>query len=166
MAYTLLFRGATVVDGAGSPRFRADVAIEAERIAAIGDLRSETAERVVDTQGLVLSPGFIDVHAHSDLPLLADPRDEPKIRQGVTSELLGADGLSYAPLSQELLAQVRRYLAGLYGNPEVDIQSQSVATFMERFDQRTAVNTFYVVPHQALRLMTGGWHGGPAAEVQ
>src|SRR2546421_11882184 len=107
MAYSLLFRGATVVDGTGRPGHRADVAIEGERIAAIGDLTSQTAARVVDAHGLVLSPGFIDVHAHSDLPLLADPRDEPKIRQGVTTELLGADGLSYAPLSQELLAQVR-----------------------------------------------------------
>jgi N-acyl-D-amino-acid deacylase len=166
MAYAMLFRGATVVDGTVTPGYRADVAVDGERIATIGDLTSETARREIDAHGLVLSPGFIDVHAHSDLPLLADPQNEPKIRQGVTSELLGADGLSYAPLSQELLTQVRRYLAGLYGNPDVDIPSHSVAEFMARFDRRTAGNTYYVVPHQALRLMAGGWRGGPATEAQ
>jgi N-acyl-D-amino-acid deacylase len=114
----------------------------------------------------VLSPGFIDVHAHSDLPLLAGPRDEPKIRQGVTTELLGADGLSYAPPSRELLADVRRYLPGPYGHPDIDIPSQSVAEFMQRLDQRTAVNTFYLVQHQALRLKASGWHGGPTTEAQ
>src|SRR5438067_6217896 len=106
MDYTLLFKGARVVDGSGGPGYRADVALEGERIAAVGNLSGASAARVVDAGGLVLAPGFIDVHAHSDLPLLADSRDEPKVRQGVTTELLGADGLSYAPLSETLLREV------------------------------------------------------------
>jgi N-acyl-D-amino-acid deacylase len=81
--------------------------------------------------------------------------------------LLGADGLSYAPLSAARLAEVRHYLAGLYGDPEEAIASESVAAFTGQFDGRAATNTFYMVPHQALRLMTSGWRGGPptAAEL-
>ena len=115
MTYSLLFRGAQVVDGTGTPAFKADVGVEGETIAAIGDLASADATRVVDASGRVVCPGFIDVHSHSDLPLLTAPRSEPKVRQGITTELLGADGLSYAPLTPELLADVKFYLAGLYG---------------------------------------------------
>ncbi|MBV9599904.1 MAG: D-aminoacylase [Chloroflexi bacterium] len=166
MSFSLLVRNARVVDGSGSPAFQADVGVEGERIGAIGNLTTAEAQRVVDAGGRVVCPGFIDVHSHSDLPLLTRPRSEPKIRQGITTELLGADGLSYAPLSPALLAEVKSYLAGLYGNPQVDIASESVASFTRQFDGRAATNTLYVVPHQALRLMTCGWRNGPATESE
>jgi N-acyl-D-amino-acid deacylase len=167
VSYSLLFRGARVVDGTGDSAFRADVAVDGETIAAVGDLSSATASRVVEARGRVLAPGCIDVHSHSDLPLLADPKSEPKIRQGITTELLGADGLSYAPLSGALLAEVKYYLAGLYGNPDVEIASESVAAFTRQFDGNAATNILYMVPHQALRLTTCGWRNGSptAAEL-
>lgn len=158
----LLFKGAQVVDGSGGPAVRTDVATNGSRIAAVGDLRQADAARVIDASGLTLCPGFIDVHSHSDLPLLADPRSEPKVGQGITTELLGADGLSYAPLTPPLLQDVRKYLAGLYGNPDTEIPSDSVAAFLTRLDHRTSSNTVYLVPHQALRLMVRGWRGGTA----
>ena len=158
----LLFKGAQVVDGSGAAAVRADVATKGSRIAAVGDLPQADAARVIDANGLTLCPGFIDVHSHSDLPLLADPRSEPKVGQGITTELLGADGLSYAPLTPPLLQDVRTYLAGLYGNPDVEIPSDSVMAFLKRLDNRTSTNTVYLVPHQALRLMVRGWRGGPA----
>jgi N-acyl-D-amino-acid deacylase len=162
--FTLLFKHARLVDGSGAPAVAADVATEGSRIAAIGDLADANAARVIDATGLTLCPGFIDVHSHSDLPLLADPRSEPKIGQGITTELLGADGLSYAPLTPALLQDVRRYLAGLYGTPDVEIPSDSVDAFLTRLDNQTSTNTVYLVPHQALRLMVRGWRGGPAAD--
>jgi N-acyl-D-amino-acid deacylase len=162
--FTLLFKHARLVDGSGAPAVTADVATSGSRIASIGDLTDAKAERVIDAAGLTLCPGFIDVHSHSDLPLLADPRSEPKIGQGITTELLGADGLSYAPLTPALLQDVRMYLAGLYGNPDVDIPSDSVDAFLRRLDNQTSTNTVYLVPHQALRLMVRGWRGGPASE--
>jgi N-acyl-D-amino-acid deacylase len=165
-SYSLLFRGGRVVDGSGSPAVQADVAVEGETIAAVGDLSSVDAERVVDARGRVLCPGFIDVHSHSDLPLLSSPKSEPKIRQGITTELLGADGLSYAPLSSALLDEVKYYLAGLYGKPSVEIASGSVAAFTRQFDGRAATNTLYVVPHQALRLMVCGWRNGPPDDTE
>jgi N-acyl-D-amino-acid deacylase len=166
MSYSLLIRGARVVDGTGGAAFQADLAVEGDVIAAIGDLSSADASRVVDATGHVLAPGFIDVHSHSDLPLLASPGSEPKIRQGITTELLGADGLSYAPLSEALLAEVKYYLAGLYGNPEIDIASESVAAFTQQFDGRAATNILYMVPHQALRLMTCGWRVAPPSQAE
>src|SRR5689334_22759237 len=89
--FTLLFKGAQLVDGSGAPAVRADVATKGPRITAVGDLAQADAARVIDASGLTLCPGFIDVHSHSDLPLLADARSEPKIGQGITTELLGAD---------------------------------------------------------------------------
>ena len=133
---------------------------------AIGDLSAPEATRIVEADGRVLCPGFIDVHSHSDLPLLTRPGNEPKVHQGVTTELLGADGLSYAPLSPARLEEVKYYLAGLYGNPRVDIASQSVAEFTRQFEARAATNTLYVVPHQALRLMTCGWRDGPPSDLE
>jgi N-acyl-D-amino-acid deacylase len=154
------------VDGFGAPAVTTDVATRGPSIAAIGDLAKANAARVIDAGGLTLCPGFIDVHSHSDLPLLAHPRSEPKVGQGITTELLGADGLSYAPLTQSLLQEVRTYLAGLYGNPAIDIPSDSVEAFLARLDHQTSTNTVYVVPHQALRLMVRGWRGGPANDAE
>ena len=88
MAWSLLIRGGTVVDGSGSPGQAADVAIEGERIAAVGPRLSGQAERVIDAAGKTVSPGFIDMHSHSDLFYFACPSAESKIRQGVTTEVV------------------------------------------------------------------------------
>ena len=97
----MIFRNATVIDGSGAGRYRADICVEADRIAAIGDLagkggRSGAEER--DAEGLVLCPGFIDSHAHDDNALLRDPGMLPKISQGVTTVVTGNCGISLAPL--------------------------------------------------------------------
>ena len=162
----VLFRNARIVDGSGGPAFAADVAVSGGRIVAVGMSIAGGAARTIDATGSVLSPGFIDVHAHSDLSLLTDPRNEPKVRQGITTELLGADGLSYAPLTAPRLAEVRRYLSGLYGDPEVEVPSGTVRSFLARLDGQTATNVFYVVPHQALRLSVRGWSGGAASMAE
>lgn len=87
--YDLLVRGARVVDGTGRPAFAADVAVRGDRIEAVGPLPDAAAKRVVDGRGLVLAPGFIDMHAHSDDLLFEDGKAQSKIRQGVTTEVLG-----------------------------------------------------------------------------
>lgn len=94
-----IIRGAAIVDGDGGPRFRGDVAIEGDRIAAVGAMGPAEARQVVDGEGLVLTPGFIDVHSHSDHALLVEPGAEGKITQGVTTEIIGNCGYSAAPLS-------------------------------------------------------------------
>ena len=84
--FDTLITHARILDGTGSPWYRADVGIVEGRIAAIGDLSRLEARRTIDATGLVLSPGFIEVHGHSDATLLINPRAESSIHQGVTTE--------------------------------------------------------------------------------
>ena len=95
----VLIHNGRVIDGTGSPWFHAGVGIEEGRIRILrGDLSSIEAARNIDADGMVVCPGFIDMHTHSGLMLLHEPRNEPKIHQGITTELIGVDGNSYAPL--------------------------------------------------------------------
>ena len=105
--HDLVIRGARVIDGSGAPAFPADVAVDAGRIVEVGRLASSSAHRRIDADGLVVAPGFIDLHAHSDLALFPHPEHELKTRQGVTTELLGQDGLSYAPGTPQAIAVMR-----------------------------------------------------------
>lgn len=95
-AYDLLIRGGHVIDGTGNPWFRADVAVRGDRIVAVGRLTTMRGAREVDARGLVVAPGFIDLHTHSDLPLLNDGNAESKVRQGVTIDVIG-ESTSVAP---------------------------------------------------------------------
>src|SRR5688572_24321079 len=99
----LLIAGATVVDGTGSPGRPGSIAITGGRVTVLEPTAQMPARagRVIHAAGKVVAPGFIDLHSHAGLMILADPRHEPKVRQGVTSEIVGVDGLSYAPLPSQ-----------------------------------------------------------------
>lgn len=99
-AYDLLIRNGRVIDGSGAPWFRADVGVRDGHIAAIGNLRDQTAKEEIDAHGQIIAPGFIDMHSHSDLALLRDGRGLSKIHQGVTTEIIG-EGVSVAPRHAE-----------------------------------------------------------------
>ena len=159
--FDLVISGGTVVDGTGSPATRADLGINGEKIDAIGDLSEAGARRVIDATGLTVSPGFIDSHVHSDAALLVDPQHAGGLRQGVTTEVLGQDGLSYAPLSAENYRVYRRYLAGILGEPPEDLDMSSVAAFRSHYHKKTAINTAYLVAHGAVRLETLGFRDFP-----
>ncbi|OMH32342.1 amidohydrolase family protein [Tersicoccus sp. Bi-70] len=174
-AQTTLITGATVVDGTGAPRRRADVAVEGTRIAAVtapGELRGTAADRTIDADGLVLTPGFIDMHAHSDLQLLVTPDHVAKLSQGVTTELLGQDGLSYAPVDDASLAGIREKIAGWNDDPDgFDWSWRSVREYLDRLDRvqpdggRIATNAAYLVPQGTVRaLVTGFDEGSPTPE--
>lgn len=94
----IILLGATIIDGTRAKRYKGDIGVSGERIAAIGDLRGGEAHQVLDISGLFVAPGFIDMHSHSDLALLADPRAASKLHQGVTTEIVGQCGVSAAPL--------------------------------------------------------------------
>ena len=100
--YDLLIRGGKLVDGSGNPWAYGDLAVKGDRIAAIGQFAPESAKRVIDARGLVVAPGFIDIHSHSDWLLLEDGDAQSKIRQGVTTEVLG-EGTSAAPFKGKLV---------------------------------------------------------------
>lgn len=130
----LLIRDARVLDGSGNPWFRADVGVAEGRIAAIGRLASGpyqlSARRVIDAGGRVLCPGFIDTHEHSELAFLTEPTLEPKVRQGITTEVLGQDGISVAPVSDITRPQFRQRLAGLLGR-DTEWDWSSVADYLD-----------------------------------
>ncbi|MBZ4318454.1 N-acyl-D-amino-acid deacylase family protein [Streptomyces huiliensis] len=170
-----VFRDVRLVDGGGSPSFRADVGVDGGRIAAIvregaGDRPS--ARRTVDAHGLALAPGFVDMHAHSDLALLRDPGHEAKVAQGVTLEVLGQDGLSYAPVDDRTLAEVRAQIAGWNGAGEdVDFTWRSTGEFLDRLDhgfggEGIAVDAAYLVPHGTVRMLVVGWEDRPATDAE
>ncbi len=94
----VLIRGGTVIDGTGAARYRADVAISGDRIAAVGDLGGATADVTIDAAGRIVAPGFIDAHTHDDRLALSDPGMAAKVSQGVTSVIAGNCGISLAPL--------------------------------------------------------------------
>ncbi len=170
---TTLIRSATVVDGSEAPRYRADVLVDGDRIAEIWPEadHSETgrprADRVIDADGLVLAPGFIDMHAHSDLQILLNPEHPSRITQGVTTEVLGQDGLSYAPVTDDVLAVVRRKIAGWNTDPEdFDFSWRSVGEYLDRLDCGIATNVAYLVPHGVVRALVVGWDDRPATPSQ
>ncbi|MEE8046221.1 MAG: D-aminoacylase [Dehalococcoidia bacterium] len=105
--FDLIIRNGTVVDGTGSARFKADVAIQGDSIVAVGEITGDSA-REIDATGKVITPGFIDLHTHSDNSFLIDPYADSKLTQGVTLELLGNCGMSYcAPFNANTLDEFR-----------------------------------------------------------
>jgi N-acyl-D-amino-acid deacylase len=153
----LLIRSGRVIDGAGNPWFTADVGIAGGRIEAVGRLASEPAARVIDADGLFVCPGFVDMHTHSDLQLLVNPAHEAKLHQGVTLEVLGQDGLSYAPVTDEVLDQLRSQLAAWNDDPPgFDWSWRTVGEYLDRLDEGIAVNACYLVPHGTVRMCVLG----------
>jgi N-acyl-D-amino-acid deacylase len=159
--FDLVLAGGTVVDGTGAPGYRADVGVSGETIAAIGDLGRAEARRVIDAAGLVVAPGFVDPHTHAEGALLVDHQHAMGLRQGITTEFLGIDGMSYAPLSPASYRLYRRWLAGLLGEPPEDLDMSSVAAFRRHYHRKVAVNTAYLVPFATVRLEVLGFRDVP-----
>jgi len=165
----LLIEGGTLVDGTGAAGRPASIAVSGD-IVRVLEAGSAVAEvpvgRRLDAGGMVVAPGFIDVHSHSGLVMLAEPRHEPKVRQGVTSEVIGVDGLSYAPLpSGADLEALIEMNAGLDGAPDIERDWDSVAAYLARFDGTVAVNVGLLVGNSALRISRLGWDDVPADDA-
>jgi N-acyl-D-amino-acid deacylase len=157
MQVDLAIVNARVLDGTGKPAQWASVGIRGERIAIVGPEADLVARRTIDAEGMIVCPGFIDMHTHSDLVPLAEPGCSAKLMQGVTTEVIGQDGLSYAPLTDETLPYFRTTLAGLNGDPEgLAWDWRSVAEYLQRFDRRVAVNVAFLAPHGNIRAAVVG----------
>jgi N-acyl-D-amino-acid deacylase len=150
--FDLMLRGGWVLDGTGAPRVRADVAVAGARIAALGRLDAAVAATVVDATERYVTPGFVDAHVHADSAVLDPAMQLAALRQGVTTVVLGQDGLSYAPATPEALRFVERYFSGvngvhsgLHGGPV------SVSELLATWRGTTALNTAYLLPHGTIR---------------
>ncbi len=160
----LVIRDAEVMDGSGADSYRADVVVDDGRIvsivreAAAAGCQRPSAMRELDAEGLVLSPGFVDMHAHSDLALLRDPDHSAKAAQGVTLEVIGQDGLSYAPVDDRTLAEVRHAITGWNGaGDDIDFDWRTVGEYLDRLDRGIAVNAAYLIPQGTVRALAVGW---------
>ena len=155
MAWSLLIRNGTVVDGSGAPARAADVAVEGDRIAAVGPTLGGEAARVVDATGLMVAPGFIDIHSHSDLVYDKCPSAESKVRQGVTTEVVGMCSFSPAPVAPGRAELVQEWAGGIGGKLPITWNS-----FREYLDHLRllgpSVNIVQFVGHGALRLAAVG----------
>ncbi len=153
MAWDILIRGGTVIDGSGRPGEAADVAIADGRIARISRALSGQVARVIDAAGLAVTPGFIDIKTHSDFTLPINPKAESKVRQGVTTEIIGHCGFSVAPVLPGKAQLLADYLSG--GAPWLPFREVSFPDYLATFP-KVAVNAGMLVGHNTLRLMAMG----------
>jgi len=159
--FDLLIKHGEIIDGSGQNRFRADVGISGEKISFIGDSSGKESKEIINANGLIISPGFIDAHTHHDGVLLINPQHASSLRQGVTTEILGQDGLSYAPLSSENYKIQRKYLSGILGMPPENLDMSSIRSFRSNYHKKVSVNTAYPVSHGALRMESVGFYDKP-----
>lgn len=159
MTGDLLITGASVVDGTGRPQCRADLLISDGKIADIGMIGAVEGVPRLDANGLVVSPGFIDIHSHSDFTLAVDPRAVSAIAQGVTLEVVGNCGHGCAPMPDPSMVK-----ANLYGyQPGYDFCWKTVGEYLDHLESRKpAINVAALVPNGCLRLCVAGLADRPS----
>jgi N-acyl-D-amino-acid deacylase len=160
--YDVLIRHGKIFDGTGNPWFRSDVAIEKGRIAALGDLASASADTTIDAKDMVVCPGFIDMHSHSDFVLLINPLAESKVRQGVTTEVIGNCGLSAAPLNDQLKEDIQMTMPMLE-EADLELIWSTMGEYMRLLQSKgVALNVAPLVGNSNIRVFALGFENrGP-----
>ena len=170
----LLIRGGTVVDGSGSPGRLADVLVRGDRILAVHDLSEAAgaageglvAAQVIDARGLVVSPGFVDIHTHSDFSLLLDPSGESKVRQGVTTEVIGNCSYTAYPARPEDVPALMATMSGLSAD-DLEWDWTDLEGYRRRFNASgAALNVAPLAGHCALRVAAMGYASRPPAPAE
>jgi N-acyl-D-amino-acid deacylase len=166
-ASELLVRGGTIVDGTGAPAKPGSVHVKGGKVRILAQDAQLAGVDTIEATDRVVAPGFIDLHSHSGLMILAEPHHEPKVRQGVTTEVIGVDGNSYAPFrNQQDLQDFVHLNGGLDGRPEIDYGWSSVADYLTRFDGKVSPNIAFLVGNSALRIEAIGWDDEPTTPAQ
>jgi len=162
---TFTIRGAQIIDGTDTPALRQDLLVTNGIISQVGSiLRGAEEGKVIDGSDLTLTPGFIDMHAHSDLAVLTDKQHLAKVTQGVTLEVVGQDGLSYVPSNPETLLELREQLFGWNADPKgLNWNFHTVGEYLARVDEGCAVNVAYLIPHGSVRMLVRGNEPGHAS---
>lgn len=154
--YDLLIKNGRVIDGTGNGWFKADVAVVGDRIVRVGKAEGESRS-TIDASGMVVAPGFINVHGHLDCEVLSDPRCECALLQGMTSEVAGQCGQTLAPLYPKGKHHIRRYMEYLTMGARLDWEWESVGDFLSRIETSgVGVNFGTLVGHGTIRLNVMG----------
>ena len=161
MHFDVIIENGLVIDGSGAGGTKNSVGITDTKITAIGDLSAAEASKRIDASGHVVSPGFIDTHAHSDGALLNDGQHAEGVRQGITTEIVGPDGLTYAPLPRKKYLMYRQYLSGLLGLPPEDLDMSSIGSALNNYHHKTAPNVAMFLGHGPIRLGAVGMEDVP-----
>src|SRR6202158_2794942 len=163
MTWDIVIRRGLLIDGSGSQDTIADIALAAGRIAAIGPSLAGDASKIIDAEGLAVTPGFIDIKTHSDFVLPINPKAESKVRQGVTTEIIGHCGFSVAPVLPGKTQLLADYLSG--GAPWLPFREVSFPEYLDTFPA-VAVNAGMLVGHNTLRLMEMGLEDRAPTEAE
>lgn len=153
-----LIKNGLIVDGSGNPGFQGDLLLKDGVIEKIAPSIEDADALVIDASGLVVAPGFIDTHSHSDLQILVEPEVAPKVMQGITTEVLGQDGISMAPLPTQYISPWRKNLAGLDGDSDqIDWTFENTENYLNMIDTvKPGLNECYLVPHGNIRMEAMG----------
>ena len=150
----------SIVDGANKPAYIGDIIIKDDTIIEIGNLsgKKDTMDYILDASNLSVAPGFIDTHSHSDLKILSDGDIRPKIYQGITTEVLGQDGISMSPLPSKFVKDWRKNLSGLEGDSdEISWEYETVNDYFNAIEKKgLRSNVCYLVPHGNIRMEAMG----------
>ncbi|MEM7131849.1 MAG: D-aminoacylase [Chloroflexota bacterium] len=156
--FDLILRNGTIVDGTKAPRYGADVGIRGDRIVQIGELGGAPSQAEIDATGKVVAPGFVDVHNHSDGWLLKTPHLFSNTSQGFTTEVIMADGISYAPVRPENVNDWIYYLRGLNALQQEEYTGwESLGDYMALLDGANVQNSIAHVPYANCRVLACGW---------
>jgi len=165
LSLDIIIKNGRVIDGSGNPWFRADVGVEGGVISAVGNLKGLAAESVIDAKGMVVAPGFIDIHSHSDVPILVDRRGLSKVRQGVTTEVVGQCGGSAAPVNESVRAYREKY--GRSSVPDdFHITWGTMAEYMDEVDKGASLNVAPLVGHGTVRQNVMGYENREPTEAE
>lgn len=164
----VLIRGATLVDGTGAPARQADVAVTGDRISAVDTAIDAEARTVVHAAGLVVCPGFVDIHTHSDLTLLSSPQAPSALTQGTTTQVVGNCGLGVEPRTSTADRHgIRAAAAYLDLDPDVELTWTTVRGYLDAVARaHPAVNVLTLVPHGPVRASTVGFDARPATRAE
>lgn len=153
--FDVVLRGGWVADGTGAPPFRADVAVDGERIADVGVFGAARGARELDVSGRLVLPGFVDAHVHAEAAILSPDVQLAVLRQGITTVVVGQDGVSYAPGGRATVDYVTRYFAAVNGT-HPHLGTATVAGLLDAYLGRTPVNVAYLLPHGTIRYEVMG----------
>ena len=162
----LLISGGRVIDGTGSPWYWADVAIDGDRIVAVGSTRAAAARKTIHADGRIVCPGFIDMHTHSDLQPLLSPYHECKLYQGVTTDVIGHDGLGLAPVTPETRDILSEQLAAWNGQTDFNRDWTTLTEYLDHFERGAVVNVATLASHGTVRMAVVGMDNREATDAE